>query len=82
MENLRGQDLNLRPPAYEAGELPSALPRNMRRRSGAVSRSRDLRFKDSNRQPWVKGRQSSRIERRRTVESRNSCQAVTPGGRE
>lgn len=45
MENLRGQDLNLRPPAYEAGELPSALPRNMRRRSGAVSRSRDLRFK-------------------------------------
>ena len=45
MENLRGQDLNLRPPAYEAGELPSALPRNMRRRSDAVSRSRDLRFK-------------------------------------
>lgn len=22
MENLRGQDSNLRPPAYEAGELP------------------------------------------------------------
>lgn len=27
--SMRGKDSNLRPPAYEAGELPTALPRNV-----------------------------------------------------